>query len=219
MNTFIKSSIGKKLSMAISAIFLMIFLLQHFAINATSIISADLFNYLSHFMGTNFLVQFIAQPILIIGVIFHFVMGITLEIQNRKAIGYSYTKYTGSANSSWFSRNMILSGLVILAFMLLHFIDFWIPEMNYKYIEFLPSDPDRYYTELIHKFKNPYRVIAYCISFILLSLHLIHGFTSSMRSIGTKKDIVSSIRVIGYLYSICIPAGFCFIAVFHYFNH
>ncbi len=219
MNTFFKSSIGKKLSMAISAIFLMIFLLQHFAINATSIISADLFNYLSHFMGTNFLVQFIAQPILIIGVIFHFVMGITLEIQNRKAIGYSYTKYTGSANSSWFSRNMILSGLVILAFMLLHFIDFWIPEMNYKYIEFLPSDPDRYYTELIHKFKNPYRVIAYCISFILLSLHLIHGFTSSMRSIGTKKDIVSSIRVIGYLYSICIPAGFCFIAVFHYFNH
>jgi len=219
MNTFFKSSIGKKLSMAISAIFLMIFLLQHFAINATSIISADLFNYLSHFMGTNFLVQFIAQPILIIGVIFHFVMGITLEIQNRKAIGYSYTKYTGSANSSWFSRNMILSGLVILAFMLLHFIDFWIPEMNYKYIEFLPSDPDRYYTELIHKFKNPYRVIAYCISFILLSLHLIHGFTSSMRSVGTKKDIVSSIRVIGYLYSICIPAGFCFIAVFHYFNH
>lgn len=219
MNTFFKSSIGKKLSMAISAIFLMIFLLQHFAINATSIISADLFNYLSHFMGTNFLVQFIAQPILIIGVIFHFVMGITLEIQNRKAIGYSYTKYTGSANSSWFSRNMILSGLVILAFMLLHFIDFWIPEMNYKYIEFLPSDPDRYYTELIHKFKNPYRVIAYCISFILLSLHLIHGFTSSMRSVGTKKDIVSSMRVIGYLYSICIPAGFCFIAVFHYFNH
>ena len=219
MNSFFKSSIGKKLSMAISAIFLMIFLLQHFAINATSIISADLFNYLSHFMGTNFLVQFIAQPILIIGVIFHFVMGIALEVQNRKAIGYSYTKYTGSANSSWFSRNMILSGLVILAFMLLHFIDFWIPEMNYKYIEFLPSDPDRYYTELIHKFKNPYRVIAYCISFILLSLHLIHGFTSSMRSVGTKKDIVSSMRVIGYLYSICIPAGFCFIAVFHYFNH
>ena len=219
MISFFKSSIGKKLSMAISAIFLMIFLLQHFAINATSIISADLFNYLSHFMGTNFLVQFIAQPILILGVIFHFVMGIALEIQNRKAIGYSYTSYSGSANSSWVSRNMILSGLVILAFMLLHFIDFWIPEMNYKYIEFLPSDPDRYYTELIHKFKNPYRVIAYCISFILLSLHLIHGFTSSMRSVGTKKDIVSSMRVIGYLYSICIPAGFCFIAVFHYFNH
>ena len=219
MNSFFKSSIGKKLSMAISAIFLMIFLLQHFAINATSIFSADLFNYLSHFMGTNFLVQFIAQPILILGVIFHFVMGIALEIQNRKAIGSNYNRYTGSANSSWFSRNMISSGLVVLAFMLLHFIDFWIPEMNYKYIEFLPSDPNRYYSELIHKFKNPYRVIAYCISFILLSLHLIHGFTSSMRSVGTKKDYVSSMRIIGYLYSICIPAGFCCIAVFHYFNH
>ena len=219
MNLFFKSSIGKKVSMSISAIFLMIFLLQHFVINATSLFSAHFFNYLSHFMGTNFLVQFIAQPILILGVCFHFIMGIILEIQNRKAVGYSYYKYNGSANSSWFSRNMILSGLVILAFLLLHFIDFWIPEMSYKYIKFLPSDPDRYYEELVHKFKNPYRVVAYCISFILLSLHLIHGFTSSMRSIGTKKDYVSSIRVVGYLYSICIPAGFCFIAAFHYFNN
>ena len=187
MNLFFKSSIGKKVSMAISAIFLMIFLLQHFIINATSLFSPNLFNYLSHFMGTNFLVQFIAQPILIFGVCFHFIMGVILEIQNRKAVGYSYYKYNGSANSSWFSRNMILSGLVILAFLLLHFIDFWIPEMSYKYIKFLPSDPDRYYEELIHKFKNPYRVVAYCISFILLSLHLMHGFTSSMRSIGTKR--------------------------------
>ena len=219
MNLFFKSSIGKKVSMAISAIFLMIFLLQHFIINATSLFSPHLFNYLSHFMGTNFLVQFIAQPILIFGVCFHFIMGVILEIQNRKAVGYSYYKYNGSANSSWFSRNMILSGLVILAFLLLHFIDFWIPEMSYKYIKFLPSDPDRYYEELIHKFKNPYRVVAYCISFILLSLHLMHGFTSSMRSIGTKKDYVSSMRVAGYLYSIFIPVGFCFIAVFHYFNN
>ncbi|MDB3868540.1 succinate dehydrogenase cytochrome b subunit, partial [Candidatus Marinimicrobia bacterium] len=178
MNWFFRSSIGKKLSMAISAIFLMIFLLQHFIINATSLFSPNLFNYLSHFMGTNILVQFIAQPILIFGVLFHFIMGIFLEIQNRRALGHSYSKYKGGANSSWISRNMIISGLVILAFLLLHFIDFWIPEMNYKYIEFLPSDPNRYYEELVHKFRSPLRVIVYCISFILLSLHLLHGFTS-----------------------------------------
>ena len=78
--------------MAISAIFLMVFLLQHFLINITSVFSEDLFNMLSHFMGTNPLVQFVLQPVLIAGVIFHFVMGFYLEIQNRKASKYEYFK-------------------------------------------------------------------------------------------------------------------------------
>ena len=88
MQNFILTSIGKKVAMALSAIFLMIFLLQHFLINITSVFSEEIFNMLSHFMGTNFLVQFILQPILIAGVIFHFVMGFYLEIQNRRATKY-----------------------------------------------------------------------------------------------------------------------------------
>ena len=82
-------------------------------------------------------------------------MGFYLEIQNRKAAKYEYQKEKGSANSTWMSRNMITSGLVILAFLVLHFIDFWVPEMNHKYIEFLPEDPNRYFKHLVHKFENP----------------------------------------------------------------
>ena len=219
MKTLFSTSIGKKFAMAISAIFLMIFLLQHFIINITSVFSEDIFNMLSHFMGTNFLVQFILQPILIAGVLFHFIMGFYLEIQNRKAAKYEYQKEKGSANSTWMSRNMITSGLVILAFLVLHFIDFWVPEMNYKYIEFLPEDPNRYYEELVHKFENPLRVAMYCISFVLLALHLLHGFTSSLRSMGTNKSYVSSAKTAGIVYSIGIPLGFCVIAIFHYLNH
>ena len=80
MSLFFDSSIARKVSMALSAIFLMVFLLQHFAINLTSVFSAEIFNQISHFMGTNPLVQFVLQPILIFGVIFHFVMGFILEI-------------------------------------------------------------------------------------------------------------------------------------------
>lgn len=218
MKNLFSTSIGKKFAMAISAIFLMIFLLQHFIINITSVFSEDIFNMLSHFMGTNFLVQFILQPILIAGVLFHFIMGFYLEIQNRKAAKYEYQKEKGSANSTWMSRNMITSGLVILAFLVLHFIDFWVPEMNYKYIEFLPEDPNRYYEELVHKFENPLRVAMYCISFVLLALHLLHGFTSSLRSMGTNKSYVSSAKTAGIVYSIGIPLGFCVIAIFHYLN-
>ena len=219
MKNLFSTSIGKKFAMAISAIFLMIFLLQHFIINITSVFSEDIFNMLSHFMGTNPLVQFILQPILIAGVLFHFIMGFYLEIQNRKAAKYEYQKEKGSANSTWMSRNMITSGLVILAFLVLHFIDFWVPEMNYKYIEFLPEDPNRYYEELVHKFENPLRVAMYCLSFVLLGLHLLHGFTSSLRSMGTNKSYVSSAKTAGIVYSIGIPLGFCVIAIFHYLNH
>tara|TARA_S200000501_G_scaffold328684_1_gene328756 strand:- start:1069 stop:1731 length:663 start_codon:yes stop_codon:yes gene_type:complete len=218
MNSFIGSSIGRKIAMSISAIFLMIFLLQHLAINITSVFSPKLFNFLSHFMGTNPIVQFIAQPILIFGVIFHFLMGIFLEINNKKATISHYEKNTAKDNSSWMSRNMILSGLVILAFFILHFYDFWIPEMSHKYIHFLPEDPHRYYDELTHKFENIFRVIFYCISFILLSLHLLHGFNSSLKSLGANKIYLKPIKTIGFIYSIFVPFGFCFIAIYHHLN-
>ncbi len=219
MKNFLFTSIGKKVSMALSAIFLMIFLLQHFLINITSVFSESLFNWLSHFMGTNPLVQFILQPVLIAGVIFHFVMCFYLEIQNRRATKYEYQKERGGANSTWMSRNMIWSGLVILSFLVLHFIDFWIPEMNYKYVEFLPDDPDRYYEELVHKFENPLRVSLYCVSFVLLALHLLHGFSSALKSMGTNKSYASSVKNLSLVYSIGIPTGFCFIAIFHYIFH
>ena len=154
MSGFLSSSIGKKFAMASSALFLMIFLLQHFAINILSVFSESAFNKASHFMGTFWAVQYLLQPVLIFGVIFHFVMGFVLEIQNRKARQIKYAKNNGNANSSWMSRNMIWSGFAILAFIVLHFIDFWIPEMQYKYIDFSPKNPTRYFHELVEKFHN-----------------------------------------------------------------
>ena len=203
--------------MAISGIFLIIFLLQHFIINITSVFSESIFNQISHFMGTNFVVQFIAQPILILGVVFHFVMGFVLDFKNRTSRKIKYVKYKGDANASWMSRNMIISGLVVLSFLGLHFYDFWIPEMNYKYVEFLPDDPNRYYDELTHKFEDLTKVVIYVISFGFLSLHLLHGFSSSFQSLGLNKYNFL-IKIIANIYAIGIPLGFSFIAIFHYLN-
>ena len=116
MSGILNSSIGRKFAMALSALFLMVFLLQHFAINILSVFSPDAFNEASHFMGTFWAVQYLLQPVLIFGVIFHFVMGFVLEIKNNKARQVSYAKNNGGANSSWMSRNMIWSGAAILAF-------------------------------------------------------------------------------------------------------
>ena len=175
------SSIARKVAMALSGLFLVVFLAQHFTINVTAVIDPDTFNSLSHFMGHNFFVQFIAQPILIFGVIFHFVMGLVLEIRNRSARQISYKSFKGNKNSTWASRNMIISGAVILAFLGLHFYDFWFPEIVHKYVESHPEDATRYYGELVQKFESPIRTALYCLSFVLLALHLWHGITSTQK--------------------------------------
>ena len=212
------STIGRKVAMALSGLFLVVFLTQHFTINFISVFSAKTFNEISHFMGNNPLVQFVLQPILIFGVVFHFTMGFVLEIQNRKSRAIQYVEYKGSTNASWVSRNMIWSGAVVLSFLGLHFYDFWFPEMNYKYIEVLPMNPARYYEEMTHKFHDFLRVGLYIISFIFLALHLNHGFASSFQSVGVNNKYSSSIKKFAIAFSVIIPVGFIFIALFHHIN-
>ena len=225
MSGILNSSIGRKVAMALSAFFLMIFLLQHFIINFTSVFSADAFNELSHFMGTNPIVQFIAQPILLFGVVFHFVMGFILELKNWKSRQVSYAKNNGGANSSWMSRNMIWSGLVILAFMGLHFYDFWVPELTTKYVDgdmtglLADGEGFRYFEELQHKFHSHVRTIIYVIAFIFLALHLLHGFNSAFQSVGANNKYTKGLQGFGKAYAILIPLGFIFIAVFHHLKH
>lgn len=213
-----KTSVARKVAMALSALFLILFLIIHLAVNLTSVISENTFNELSHFMGTNPLIQFAMQPVLLAGVIFHFVMGFVLEIQNKRARGSEkYYAYNGGANSSWMSRNMIITGVMILLFLALHLWDFWVGEMNYKYIQFNEPNPTRYYHELIEKFHDPLRVGMYVLCFVFLCLHLLHGFQSAFQSMGWKDDARKKlISQVGNWYSYIICGGFIFIALFHY---
>jgi len=225
MSGLLKSSIGRKFAMAISAFFLMFFLLQHFVINLTSIFPDHgvTFNNLSHFMGTNPMIQYAMQPVLIFGVVFHFVMGFVLEIKNNSARKVSYAKNNGAANSTLMSRNMIWSGLAILAFMVLHFIDFWFPEINTKFIQGdwsgLHNGEFRYFHELQEKFHSPIRVGAYIGAFAFLAMHLLHGFNSAFQSMGANNKYTKGLKTFGKLYAILIPVGFMIIALVHHFNH
>ena len=208
--------------MALSGLFLMFFLLQHLVINSLSVISPDAFNEASHFMGTNPLVQFLLQPILIFGVVFHFIMGFFLDLRNRKSRTISYAYNKPSANSSWVSRNMIISGLTVLAFLGIHFVDFWIPEISTKYISgdmsgLYSNGEFRYFHELHEKFSALPRVIAYIVAFVFLSLHLLHGFQSSFQSVGvsTNKTRLTFYKI-GTIFALIVPIGFIFIALFHF---
>ncbi|AZA88030.1 succinate dehydrogenase cytochrome b subunit [Chryseobacterium shandongense] len=211
------STIGRKYAMALSAIFLLIFLVMHLSVNLLSVFGADAYNNASQFMGYNPLIQFVMQPVLIFAVVFHFVMGFVLEIKNQKARPVKYESNNPSRNSTWMSRNMIISGAVILAFIFLHMYDFWFHEMNYKYVDGLPIEESRFWGDLHAKFADAWRVILYIISFILLGLHLGHGFQSSFQSIGARHPKYTPvIMALGKWYSILIPAGFIFIAIYHF---
>jgi succinate dehydrogenase / fumarate reductase cytochrome b subunit len=220
------SSLARKYWMAISGLFLIVFLAQHFSINFLSVISKDAFNEVSHFMGTNPMVQFLLQPVLMAGVMFHFIMGFILELKNRQSRPVKYAAFNPAANSSWMSRNMIVSGLMVLLFLALHFYDFWIPEINIKYIQGDTSgllhdgNGYRYYEELVHKFTDPVRVALYVLSFLFLSLHLLHGFQSAFQSVGARHPkYYPTIQKVGTLYAVAIPVGFALIALYHFFTH
>ena len=174
-------------------------------------------------MGTFWAVQYIMQPILIIGVFFHFILGFILELKNSNAREKSYANYKGSANASWMSRNMIISGIAILLFLGLHLYDFWVHEMQVKFINGDMSGLNengefRYYEELRHKFKGDWvRLILYIVSFVFLALHLNHGFESAFQSMGARsKKHTPTIKKLGVAYSVMVPLGFIFIAVYHF---
>ena len=212
-----QSSIGRKFLMALSAIFLLIFLLNHLSINLISIFSPEAFNAASHFMESNPLIQFVMQPLLIAGVVFHFVMGFVLEVKNNVARPVKYAVTNNSGNSSWASRNMIISGAVILAFLALHFADFWIPTISKNY--FGAAHDETPYEHVQEKFEALWRVVAYVICFVLLGLHLSHGFQSSFQSIGARHPkYLPLVKALGNWYSILIPLGFIIVAVYHHIS-
>lgn len=219
------TSIARKVLMALSGLFLLVFLLQHLSINFLSVVSAEAFNTASHFMGTNPVVQFLLQPVLAFGVMFHLIMGMVLEYQNRNARNVKYAYTSPSANSSWMSRNMIISGIMIMLFLGLHFYDFWFPEINVKYVQGDMSGLNaageyRYFEELQHKFHDPIRTGLYVLAFVFLALHLLHGFQSAFQSVGfNHKRYTPLIKKLGNIYAIAVPLGFVFIAVFHFLTH
>lgn len=220
-----KTSIARKILMALSGFFLLFFLLQHLVLNFSSVISEDGFNSASHFMGTNPIIQYAMQPVLIFGVVFHLAMGIYLELQNNKARNVKYANNKPNTNSSWMSRNMIYTGLMVMLFLGLHFYDFWIPEIITKFVEgdmsgaYNGVEGTRYFHELQHKFTDVTRVALYCLSFIFLSLHLLHGFQSAFQSVGFSHSRYTPIlKKLGNLYAIAVPLGFVFIALYHYIS-
>ena len=208
--TALSGPIGRKLLMAVTGLFLVGFLLEHLLSNLT-LLSSDpnIFNGYAEFMKTNIFIR-VAEPVLFAGFLIHMIYAGIITYKNKQARPQGYSYNNPSENSSWFSRNMGLTGFVILIFLLLHLNSFFFPHK-------LPNPiSGEAHTDLYHdayeKFASiPYTAF-YVFAMLLLCFHLMHGFQSSFQTLGARHPKYTSlIKVTGTAFAILVPLGFALI--------
>lgn len=226
MNGFLKSSIGKKLIMSLSGIFLMVFLLVHLGLNSLLMFdsSGDLFNEAAHYMATNPLMK-IMEPILGLGFIVHILWSAWITIENRRANPVKYAVVDQKNASTWASRNMFVLGSVIFIFLVLHLMHFWYEMKIVGISDKLPETVingtamhDSFYL-VSGLFTDADLGIIYSVLYILgaigLGLHLHHAFWSSLQTLGWSNDIWRKrFTVVGDIYAVIIAGGFSIIPIY-----
>jgi succinate dehydrogenase / fumarate reductase, cytochrome b subunit len=219
------SSVGKKLIMAATGLFLVTFLIAHVGINAMIFFNdgGDTFNNAAHFMGTNLLIR-TAEIGLMAGLLAHIVQGIWLTLQNRKLRPVGYAVTTDLKGSKWYSRSMGLLGTILLLFLIMHLYHFWVPSRFTGLEETtLASYDDKavhnLYAEMLEVFKNPFVVLLYVLACASLCYHLLHGFQSAFRTFGVvNKNYITIVKTLGYGYSIIVSLLFASMPICMYFG-
>ncbi|URW79702.1 succinate dehydrogenase cytochrome b subunit [Xiashengella succiniciproducens] len=228
MSSFLKSSIGKKLVMSISGLFLMMFLLIHLTVNAMLLIpdGGDTYNAAAHFMATNPLIK-IVEPVLGIGFVIHIIWAFILTLENRRARGnVRYASGNATNDVAWASKNMLVLGITILAFLIIHLANFWVkmkltgdPLLEHVTVNIggVDTQVENAYALVNTAFSYLWIVVIYVIAGIGLALHLSHGFWSAFQTIGMSNQIWRKrLTVLGCAYAWVVGLGFSVIALVQY---
>jgi len=220
---FFTSSIGRKLIMSLTGLFLILFLAVHLAGNL-QLLKNDggvAFNTYADFMTTNPLIKTIAIGNYVF-ILLHAVMGFLLWSKNKSAKGSKYA-VRSNAKVTWASKNMALLGTLILAFIFIHMGDFWYKmkftdQLAMVSVEGLDHQVKDLYARVAHTFSNPLMVGAYLIGLATLSFHLWHGFQSAFQTLGLNHPKYSPIiKGLGKLYAVIVPLGFAVIPLYYFF--
>ncbi len=210
MNT---SSIGRKVIMSISGMFLILFLTLHLAINLTSLISREAYEAASRFMDENPVVQ-IMVPVLALGFLVHILMGIILTIQNRKARGQAYKVSGKTPKVSWASQNMFALGGIVLGLLVIHLGHFW-AKMQLQH--WMGNEGENPYDLVKTLFSNGWYVAMYIVWILALYFHISHGFWSMFQSMGlTNNKWIPRLQVISKIYAHIIMIGFMLIPIYFF---
>lgn len=225
---FFTSSVGKKLIMAITGLFLITFLLVHMGVNACifndlSFIdpndNGDMFNRAADFMGKTVLIR-IMELVLFLGFFLHIIQGIMLELQNRSRRKLGYEVAMGNKGSKWYSRSMGLLGTILLLFLILHWWHFWIPSRftHAGLEEPISLSNGRISHDMFNLMKVTFTewwvVAVYVVACISLAYHLLHGFQSAFRTFGLSNSrYLALVNSLGFAYSIIVPLIFALMPI------
>ena len=197
------SSVGKKIIMSLSGLFLCTFLVVHAAINMFLFKSAEAYNTASHFMSSNIIIRLI-EVVLFVGLLAHMVSGVVVWMQNRMTRPVGYQMYRLKDNTKLSSRTPMLttSGSLVGFFLVSHLITFWIPTR-------FGADPKLPFDMVADAFSQPSMGVFYIIAVAFLGFHLKHGFQSGFQTLGLTdnryKWLIDSVAVIFWL---IIPLAF-----------
>lgn len=214
IDQFINSSLGKKIIMATTGLFLCLFLVEHLYGNLLLFCNdgGKAFIEYSHTLVHSLLIR-IVEVFLFLAIILHVVQAIYLTRQNAQARPVKYAAYKVNETSSWFSRNMGITGSVIFFFLVVHLWHFFVP---YR-ITGLDAD-ENLAQEVKEAFENGWYVLLYVVSVAFLSFHLNHGFQSAFRTLGlNSKKYERLISLIGSFFAfVIVGIGFASIPVLFY---
>ena len=209
------SSIGRKIAMALTGIFLISFLMVHCGVNAMIFFNdgGELFNEAAEFMGTNWIIRTM-EFVLFGGLLWHIFQGLWLWMDNQKKRKNKYGKSSGNANSTWYSRSMGLLGTLLLLFLILHLKHFWVVS---RLTDEIVSGNETLYGEMQEVFANGWVVVIYVLGCISLSYHLLHGFQSAFQSLGINHPAWTPIiQGAGNAFSFVVPMLFAAMPVAMY---
>jgi succinate dehydrogenase / fumarate reductase cytochrome b subunit len=227
MSNLFCSSIGKKLIMSLSGLFLIMFLLVHLSLNSFLLIpdGGRMFNAGAHFMATNPLIK-IVEPLLGLGFVVHIIYAAILTRQNQKARGANrYASGSATQSVSWASKNMYVLGITVLAFLVVHLVNFWVKmkftgeglEETEIDIAGIPTKVENAYALVNTAFSMLWVVVVYVIGSLGLAIHLTHGFWSAFQTVGFSNQVWRQrLSVIGTVFAWAIGIGFSLIAVLQY---
>lgn len=217
------SSVGKKLIMALSGIFLIAFLLVHAGLNACIWANdgGEMFNKAAHFMGSTIVMRVIEIGLFVF-ILIHIIQGLVLELQNRSKRGKGYAINLGNRGSKWYSRAMGVLGSLILIFLVVHLIDFWYPSRfgGLEPVVYGNQEYHNLYAEMQYKFTQfPLIPVIYILGVIALFWHLMHGFQSAFRTLGvTNHKYIKLLQCLGIAFSVIICLTFIMMPVSFYFG-
>jgi succinate dehydrogenase / fumarate reductase, cytochrome b subunit len=207
------TTVGRKLVMALTGLFLFMFLLEHLYGNLLlyKLDQGFAFNDYTETLTGNIIIRTIEFG-LFGGFIIHIIDALFLTLANRKARPIGYAMNHRAQNSSWFSRNMGLTGTIILFFLVVHMRTFFFPH------RFGTPETSMAY-DVAAAFQNNWYAALYLVSMVLLGAHLNHGLQSALQTLGLNNlKYRRPIKACGTVVALIIMIGFASFPVIFYFD-